>query len=98
MTITIDRPIEIDTELVDTLRRTRGWLLQHGWAHHYYGQTDGPGCLEYAMHAVNGDVDELALLLQFVGIGDRTPAEWNDQPGRTFADVIALIDRAIEVA
>lgn len=92
--VTTDRPVEIPAAVVNTLRRTRGWLIEYGWVKHAYGDAmTGPGCLETAIEAVDGDVVEVARWLGFTD--GQTPAMFNDHPNTRFGDVLERIDGAI---
>ena len=83
------------------LRAARGHLVEFGWQQGKQGGHGEPCCAMGAITAAvtSGDVyhgarDALAAQL-VVETGKRWIADWNDAPGRTFAEVLDLLDKAI---
>lgn len=86
----------------DCLRDARAYLLQHGWCQHGFHDQAGRSCLSGVLDvvAVGRFVFLQAHQRLYEVFADsvaphHTIAEWNDQPERTLADVLALLDRAI---
>jgi hypothetical protein len=71
--------------------RTIALLRERGWKQRSYGVPDGPYCIEGAIRWANRDLDverEIEELAREVGMAIW---QWNDSPGRTFNDVVALL-------
>jgi hypothetical protein len=72
-------------------QRTIALLRARGWKQRSYGVPDGPYCIEGAIKWANRDLEmqpEIEALAGKVGMG---LWQWNDAPGRTFSDVVALL-------
>jgi len=71
-------------------------IRMHGWRQRAFGnERDGfcvVGALNRAHEQTGFRTGVLGLLQELVGGGK--VAEWNDAPGRTAVDVIALLERA----
>jgi hypothetical protein len=89
-------PGQLDEETRDVLRRAKG-LVAKAW-----GQGDGymppfeGHCVITAISAaIGGPFDTCPAQLHLRGILGEDLIEWNDAPGRTQAEVVALFDRAL---
>lgn len=85
----------------DHLRDTMNYLRLYGWAHRKPAPTQtrqeprdllsavtymSPEVLGCIREAIDPSAEHVSLI------------EWNDQPDRTYADVKAVLERAIEIA
>lgn len=91
-----------ESELVRDLRAARAYLVEHGWCQGRGRDDAGRVCAIGAFNAViapipgnGGRVRAVAAALSMLSEGILT---WNDAPGRTVDDVLALYDRAIDRA
>jgi hypothetical protein len=108
------------TDTVDTLQRTKDWLLQNSWCQFTYLDGDR-ACLVGALEAVTfrayplrspaaeQEYADAVLALRPRAVtwlaqelelteeesGDMSIEQWNDQPNRTFEDVMDLLDAVI---
>lgn len=89
------------------LMRARAYLVEHGWCSHGAGDSYGRVCVASAIAAVSvaklhsgtaGWLMGKALGVFPSRIDGYTIGRWNDAPGRTYAEVLAAFDRAIELA
>ena len=83
------------------LRAVRAHLVEHGWTQGRAHDEAGRCCLVGAATRAMGDVVSYrygavrsALFMALRGV-DFDLSAWNDAPGRTFAEVLALLDAAI---
>lgn len=109
--LVVAEPGHLDTETRDVLRRAKEYLLTHGWRQRSLTGVDGSVCLVGALcggdprgmndhwnagprhrawQALNRLTERLLPERR-----DNTPADWNDEPGRTQAEVVALFDAAL---
>jgi hypothetical protein len=92
----------------EALKKARAYLLEFGWNHGGAGQHGGPRCAVGAICSVGGFPTlyrdgkhwgtEPALRAASHAIGEQVGSQlpgWNDQPGRTFDEVIDAFDKAI---
>ena len=79
------------------LRAVRDRLVTHGWTQRFTKTVTGKCCLVGATVEVGlrGDAWLGFRSALFPLIGTFDIADWNDAPGRTFAGVLALLDKAI---
>jgi hypothetical protein len=92
-----------NTNLLDDLRTTREFI-QRGWCQDScFAPHSGGGCLFAAIrdvtHGRNGNDPRFRRLHDWVQAhipDSHAISTWNDTPGRTQADVLALIDQCIE--
>ncbi len=77
------------------LRKTRENLVRYGWCQGEYVNSDGRHCLLGATPTWGFSFVRDALV-EMVG-SDFRPAVWNDMPGRTEEEVLALLDQAIRI-
>ena len=101
-------PLDFGTQsaIVAELEAVRA-RIERGWCQGYYGDAAGNVCLLGAIrerkYRYNGLVGHLAAAIEGGMPHDRmwrspTVMGFNDAPGRTKEEVLALIDRAIERA
>jgi hypothetical protein len=96
---------------VEILRKAKAEIEQRGWTQGGWGGADhdslgcGPCCLGIAVQRAmygrtrTGDVvTEAAWAFMLKAIGSSKPSSWNDAVGRTKEDVLAALDRALELA
>jgi len=93
------------TELQQIFRDTRRILLDAGWCQGASRDNVGRSCLLAALYTAIGPRPHapavmvlrraLGLPLHVAGCLGAEVAVWQDAPGRTVADVIDLLDRAI---
>jgi hypothetical protein len=76
--------------------------LEQGWVQganvKYHGDDKWSYCLTGAIHKVIGKTQYLLynrILKKFLPEGYDNLVEFNDTPGRTLAEVLAVVDRAI---
>lgn len=86
--------------VVETLRAGRNIIDRLGWRQGPYNLGGGRRCAQDALIVVSApDNDKIdasdALLAQAIALGVRSVVTWNDAPGRTKEDVLALYDKAI---
>lgn len=79
------------SEVLYILKKTRATLIRSGWCQGAL-DTEGRHCLVEAM-PVPTNRDVVQLLEKRVGV--HRLSAWNDAPGRTAEEVIALLDAAI---
>jgi hypothetical protein len=91
-----------NTNLLDDLRSTREFIEQ-GWCQgSCFGPHSGGGCLFAAVRDVTRgwDCNPRYRRLHDLVLAHVSPSislsHWNDTPGRTQADVLALIDECLE--
>ena len=71
--------------------RTIALLRERGWKQHGYGVPDGPYCLAGAIIA-NGEIVDTDRILDRLRERLGMPVwQWNDAPGRTVEQVLALL-------
>ena len=75
---------------VAMLERARAILHRRGWGQGAMYKRDGKVCLVAAIREASGRNWDYVL--------GPYPAEWNDEPGRTLADIDAWIDERIAEA
>lgn len=88
--------------VADDLRAAQLYLSSEGWAQHAAVSECGV-CLAFALNFVTGyapssDRSRAArsAVFRLIDANEHSDiADWNDAPGRTFADVLALLDKAI---
>ena len=88
---------------VESLQAAKADLMENGWVQEYY-RNEEKHCILGAIAFVNyisgadaEDTPESHLLRELSGVDNtcHNIAWWNDRPGRTFAEVMDLFDRAI---
>lgn len=77
------------------LIEVRQLLIDEGWCQHASENNLGQHCLMGALNIV--DHDGKAYLYLY-SLTNHDVCRWNDAPGRTFEEVIALLDKAIAEA
>lgn len=88
--------VQVRESAVTRLYETLAYIRKHGW-------TRGPGrrgeARDLLMSIPVSDTRVFALLREAIGPDEQWVSliEWNDQPGRTQAEVEAVIIRAIEL-
>ena len=93
MTTTQTRPAKSTLEVLVAAR----WILvRWGWRQGAYGEGQGPHCVIGALREVDTEsgimsAAESALCMR---LGSNL-ASFNDAPGRTFGEVLTLLDRTI---
>jgi hypothetical protein len=100
-------PGQLDEGMRDALREAKG-VLAGGWCQGDYSDGNGNHCAAGAVNAVlfpegrawsSGDLHVARHLEAFfdhlLGDGFGSLSRWNDAPGRTQAEVIALFDKAL---
>lgn len=76
-----------------TLIEVRQLLIDKGWCQHFSENDLGQYCLMGALSIVGDPNDEAYIYLY--PLTNYGVSRWNDAPGRTFEEVIALLDKAI---
>jgi hypothetical protein len=93
----------------DVLVAAKGYLLEHGWMQGDFGEHGAPRCIVGVLGSVSGVVNPRdnewpqSMYRALVAVEDAASidtycdniANWNDDGGRTFEQVIDAIDRAI---
>jgi hypothetical protein len=97
----------------EIIRKGRSRLFQHGWCQHSFQDTEGRLCAFGALRAATSTVPESfedsldlptqrACLYLEKSIGPDKHwfpiVGWNDEPGRTFSEVVDLFDKAEKLA
>ena len=82
----------------ETLIAARAWIdTPEKWTQGVY-HVDGARCMGGAlMLAAAGRTEPYLVIYAVIG-DDYSISSWNDQPGRTHAEVMEVFDRAIEAA
>jgi hypothetical protein len=93
-----------ESPVVESLKRARA-LVERGWCQNSSEDDKHNVCPSYAVQIATADRVEvysrgvnLARLAMVKAIGWANIPAWNDHPGRTKAEVLAMFDRAIEIA
>jgi hypothetical protein len=98
------QPGQLDEETRRDIQAARRKLLEHGWIQGTVGDSDGATCamgaISYVAIKAHPSVSAFARIA--FGSSFNHPndaygaiADWNDAPGRTFDEVIALFDRVL---
>lgn len=85
--------------VIEVLREGRA-RIERGWCQHV-GYTDGRRCVMTAMVGTDTPTVKSACTALYKAGGFKDNADavtWNDAPDRTQADVLALYDKAIDIA
>ena len=91
----------------DILVAARAELVIHGWTQGLFEAEDGAPCMLGALRKADGCNPSLvhrsreaerAYFLLCDAVGDRWPADFNDDDDRTLAEVLDAYDRAITLA
>lgn len=86
--------------------RAKGYITEYGWQQESYGSRTRGYCLDGAVVATVRDsgtdryyASARNLLTKLIEQDGYEPSvwRWNDSPGREKAEVLALLDRAIEM-
>lgn len=92
------------------LDHARQLIQQHGWTQGTWGSPELGYCIRGALSAVmrsdsganqntrSACVDSIELVLRAMSGGYQEVAGWNDAPGRTAGEVVAVLRQAAEVA
>ncbi len=100
-----DAPATKEGPVVNGLKRARGFV-ERGWCQHMGADAKGNVCMSGALNRatchnhsayLRGEVDAVRFAV-VKAIGWENIPAWNDRPGRTKEEVLAAIDRAIEIA
>lgn len=93
--------LPVTNPAIEALREGRA-RIERGWCqHHLNDPATGAVCVIGAIHLLRSANNIKSAALGFIchaRDGAAHIVEWNDTPSRTQADVIALYDRAIELA
>jgi hypothetical protein len=94
-------PGTLDRETRDVLRKAKELPLNHGWCSGPMGMPyapdhAGPLCVAGAIHAAGGGPHSYIYTAKVLGFNHEQEVWlWNDAHGRTQADVIDRIDKAL---
>lgn len=80
--------------VLEELKTARETLVRDGWCQGEFNHPDGRHCLLGAFP--KDERDDIINVLGTV-IGSYRVVRWNDTPGRTFEQVLTVLDEAIEV-
>lgn len=85
---------------LDALRKARTRIALYGWTQGMNQDELGRTCVEGALLSTGhpGAEQRWAAYCLVHALGDRNVIGWNDAPGRTKEEVLALFDRAIALA
>ena len=84
--------------VADHLLRARARIVRNGWRTNGLGSAWGPVCAIGALTLEGGDWDAAHDLLRDALPYPTGIINYNDTPGRTKKEILALFDRAIELA
>ena len=79
-----------------TLTEARATLIEKGWCQDFAETEDGKMCLAQSAWKYETEADVWTLL--YTALGGKSLVTWNDTPGRTFEEVLAVYDKAIATA
>ena len=91
----------------EVIRGARNVLFERGWTKHYLHNSAGNVCLRGAlMQATAGriswsvwdDISPAESIISGKLINGVNVAAWNNAPGRTFDEVIEVLDKAEKIA
>jgi hypothetical protein len=88
----------------DVIRETRNLLFERGWTQYGSVDPDGSMCVLGALTTVARTADRssveaaTAAVFEAVGRGCTSVTSWNDESGRTFSEVVEMLERAERVA
>ena len=91
----------------EVIREARNLLFERGWTKNYLKNAAGNVCLRGAlMWAATGGIDWSAWdkispaesIISSKLINGMNVASWNDEPSRTFDEVIEVLDKAEKIA
>jgi hypothetical protein len=80
-------------EVHEVLVRARNLIDRHGWQQGDMGNANEGYCIEGACRAAGSDYGDWSEVRAPLGIA--IPFVWNDEPGRTKEEVLAVLDAAI---
>lgn len=90
----------------EVIREARNLLFERGWTQHVTEDDDGHLCLIRALNLAAGEGLGRVASIAHPGadkaiasaVDDRVAFGWNDEPGRTFGEVIDILDKAEKFA
>lgn len=91
------------TEISETARQlisARDYMAEHGWCQKNLQDPEGRVCMDGALRQTGASIASLEALRRAIGSGSyfqdyASVHRFNDWPGRTEAEVLAMWDRAI---
>jgi hypothetical protein len=95
-----------DNRTVDKLKTVKQHLERHNWAQGDAALAANSTCLGIALNTLGYDTDAVDYIYEAIAEkygelyrhGAGIIVYWNDQPGRTKEEVLAVVDRAVELA